>query len=83
MRTRILISVTELRLNSARVLEQLRSSPEPLFITQYGYVTAVLLAPRQYEDLGAAARLNHRRRIMNLEHDLWDRETARLRDEGR
>lgn len=71
MRTRILISVTELRLNSARVLEQVRSSPEqPLFITQYGYVTAVLLGPRQYEELGAAARLNYRRRIINLEYAL-------------
>lgn len=70
MRTRVLISVTELRLNSARVLEQVRSSPQPLFITQYGYVTAVLLAPRQYEELGAAARLNYRRRIINLEYAL-------------
>jgi len=70
MRTRILISVTELRLNSARLLQQVRSSPQPLFITQYGYVTAVLLAPRQYEELGVAARLNYRRRIINLEYAL-------------
>ena len=55
MDSRTLISVTEIRRDTARLIEQVRRSPGPLFVTQYGYVTAVLLSPREYEALHAAA----------------------------
>lgn len=81
MDTRTLISVTEVRRNTARLIEQVTSSPGPLFVTQYGYITAVLLSPREYDALRAAERRNHDRRIMVLQHGSWERETAHLRDE--
>jgi PHD/YefM family antitoxin component YafN of YafNO toxin-antitoxin module len=71
MRTRTLISVTEVRREVARVMEQARRSPEPLFLTQYGYVTAVLLSPGQYEALSIAAR-RYDRRILDLLQGLGD-----------
>ena len=77
MDTRTLISVTEVRRNTARLIEQVRSSPGPLFVTQYGYVTAVLLSPREDEALRAAARRKERR-ILDLLYGPDDRETARL-----
>jgi prevent-host-death family protein len=65
--TRILISVTEVRRDIARLLERARESREPVFITQYGYITAVLLAPREYERLREAARLTERRILALLQ----------------
>lgn len=78
MGTRTLISVTQVRRGTARLIEQVRRSTGPLFVTQYGYVTAVLLSPREYEALRAAARRNERR-ILCLQQGLWDWETARLK----
>ena len=80
MDTRTLISVTEVRRDTARLIEQVPRSPGPLFVTQYGYITAVLLSPREYEALRAAARRNHDRRILGLQYGPWDRETAHLMD---
>ena len=92
MHTPILISVSELRRNVARLIEKARRSPDPLFITQRGYITAVLLASDKYEDLRDAAhpeperiRIARRslddRRIRGLQYGPWDWETARLTDD--
>ena len=56
MHTPILIPVSELRRDVARLIEKARRSPDPLFITQRGYITAVLMSPGRYEDLRDAAR---------------------------
>ena len=80
--TRTLISVTEVRRDTARLIEQVRSSPGPLFITQYGYITAVLLSPREYEDLRAAARRNERR-ILGLLYVLGPGDGAAIDGEAR
>jgi prevent-host-death family protein len=89
--TPILISVSELRRDVARLIEKVRRSPEPFFITQYGYITAVLMTPQKYEDLRDAARVGrersecpdplHDRRTLGLQYGPWDWETARLTDE--
>ena len=91
MHTPILIPVSELRRDVARLIERARRSPDPLFITQRGYITAVLMAPARYEDLRDAARpeperirIERRslddRRIHGLLYGPSDWETARLTD---
>jgi prevent-host-death family protein len=93
MRAPILIPVSELRRDVARLIEKARRSPDPFFITQRGYITAVLLAPDKYEDLRDAARtepersrvprrasLDDDRRIQGQLYGPWDWETARLTD---
>ena len=91
MHTPILIPVSELRRDVARLIEKARRSPDPLFITQRGYITAVLMAPARYEDLRDAARAEPERirierrplddrRIHGLQYGPWDWETARLTD---
>ena len=91
MHTPILIPISELRRDVARLIEKARRSPGPLFITQRGYITAVLLAPDKYEDLRDAARpeperirIERRplddRRIHGLQYGPQDFETARLTD---
>ena len=91
MDTPIVIPVTELRRDVARLIEKARRSPDPLFITQRGYVTAVLLTPEKYEDLRDAARAEHERhekiirlndrRVLGVQYGPRDWETARLMDE--
>ena len=92
MHTPILISISELRRDVARLIEKARRSPDPLFITQRGYITAVLIAPEKYEDLRDAARPEPERirsprrtlddrRILGLQYGPWDWETARLTDD--
>jgi prevent-host-death family protein len=44
-----IVPVTDLRQNAAGVLKQLQSSGEPLFITQRGRATGVLLSLNAYE----------------------------------
>ena len=89
MHTPILIPISELRRDVARLIEKARRSPDPLFITQRGYITAVLLAPDKYEDLRDAARPEperirierrplYDRRILGLQYGPQDWETARL-----
>ena len=91
MHTPILIPVSEVRRDIARLIEKARRSPDPFFITQRGYITAVLLAPDKYEDLRDAARpeperirIERRplddRRIHALQYGPYDWETARLTD---
>ncbi len=45
----IIIPVSDLRQDAARVLKQARSSDEPVFITQRGRAAAVLLSIDAYE----------------------------------
>jgi prevent-host-death family protein len=91
MRAPILIPVSELRRDVARLIEKARRSPDPFFITQRGYITAVLLAPDKYEDLRDAARPEPERirsarpslddrRFHGQLYGPWDWETARLTD---
>jgi prevent-host-death family protein len=91
MHAPILIPVSELRRDVARLIEKARRTPDPLFITQRGYITAVLMAPARYEELRDAARpeperiiiprrpLNDRR-THSLLYGPQDWETARLTD---
>ena len=44
----VVIPVSELRRDTARLIEVAYRSHEPLFITQRGYVTAVLLSREEY-----------------------------------
>ena len=89
--TPIIIPVSELRRDVARLIEKAHRSPDPVFITQRGYITAVLLTPERYEDLRDAGRseperstsprrLNDRR-VLGVQHGLPDWETARLMDD--
>ena len=91
MHTPILIPVSELRRDVARLIEKAHRTPEPLFITQRGYITAVLLSPGTYEELRDAARpeperlrIERRplddRRTHGLLYGPYDWETARLTD---
>ena len=59
--TPIIIPVSELRRDIARLIEKAHRGPEPFFITQRGYITAVLLSPQRYEDLRDAARTEQER----------------------
>jgi prevent-host-death family protein len=46
-----IIPVSELRRDTARLIEQAFRSHQPLFITQRGYVTAVLLSREEYDTM--------------------------------
>ena len=91
MDTPIVIPVSELRRDIARLIEKAHRSPDPLFITQRGYVTAVLLSPQKYEDLRDAGRteqersenprLLNDRRVLSVQYGPGDWETARLVDD--
>jgi prevent-host-death family protein len=86
--TPIIIPVSEFRRHVATLIEKAHRSPEPLFITQRGYVTAVLLTPEKYEDLRDAGRTEQERstssrrlndrRVLSEQFGPWDWETARL-----
>ena len=86
--TPIIIPVSELRRDIARLIEKAHRSPDPLFITQRGYITAVLLTPQKYEDLRDAGRSEQERstssrrlsdrRVLGVQYAPWDWETAGL-----
>ena len=86
--TPIIIPVSELRRDIARLIEKAHRSPDPLFITQRGYITAVLLTPQKYEDLRDAGRSDQERgtssrrltdrRVLGVQYGPWDWETAGL-----
>ena len=89
MNTPIVISVSELRRDTARLIERARRSPDPLYISQRGYITAVLLTPERYEELRDAARSQEDRarnlrlplrdrRVLGVQYGPCDWETARL-----
>jgi prevent-host-death family protein len=91
MNTPIVISVSELRRDTARLIERARRSPDPLYISQRGYITAVLLPPERYEELRDAARSQEERarnlrlplrdrRVLGVQYGPCDWETARLVD---
>jgi prevent-host-death family protein len=89
--TPTVIPVSELRRDLARLIERARRSSGPLFITQRGYITLVLLAPERYEDLRDAARSQQERaesprylsdrRVLHMQYGAADWETARLTDD--
>ncbi len=88
--TPIIIPVSELRRGIARVIDKAHRSPEPLYITQRGYITAVLMTPERYEELRDAARTEQQRsmsarrlnerRVLGVQYGPCDWETARLVD---
>jgi len=91
MHTPILIPISEVRRDIARLIEMARRSPDPFFITQRGYITAVLMTPARYEHLRDAARPELERmrierpslddrRTHSLLYGPSDWETARLTD---
>jgi len=43
------VTVSDLRRETARLIERARKSEQPIFITQYGYVTAVLLSHSEFD----------------------------------
>jgi prevent-host-death family protein len=57
-----IVPVSELRRSAARLIEEAFRTQEPLFVTQRGYVTAVLLSREGYETV----RLLHEKSIEAL-----------------
>jgi prevent-host-death family protein len=55
-----IIPITDLRLDAAGVLKRVRASREPVFITQRGRATAVMVSAEEYE------RAEHDREILML-----------------
>jgi prevent-host-death family protein len=45
----VIVPVSDLRRDTARLIQKACKSHEPLFITQRGYVTAVLLSREEYD----------------------------------
>ncbi len=50
-RAPIIVTISDLRRDTARLIEQASRSREPLFITQRGYATAVLLSRGEYDTM--------------------------------
>jgi prevent-host-death family protein len=46
-----IVPVTDLRRQASRLIHEAFKSERPVFITQHGYITAVLLSSERYEDL--------------------------------
>ena len=46
-----IIPITDLRQDAAGVLQRVRASREPIFITQRGRAVAVMVSAEEYEDL--------------------------------
>ena len=46
-----IIPITDFRRDAARVIGASVTAETPVFITQCGYVTAVVLSPERYKDL--------------------------------
>lgn len=44
----VVVTVTDLRRDAARLIAQMERSHAPLFVTQRGYVTAVVLSREEY-----------------------------------
>jgi prevent-host-death family protein len=43
------VTVSDLRRETAHLIERARKSEQPIFVTQYGYVTAVLLSRNEFD----------------------------------
>ena len=54
--TPAVIRITDLRRSTTEVVNEMIHSGRPVFVTQHGYVTAVLLSREQYDDLSHARR---------------------------
>ena len=50
-RAPIIVTISDLRRDTARLIERAGRSREPLFITQRGYATAVLLSRGEYDTM--------------------------------
>jgi prevent-host-death family protein len=82
------VPVTDIRRDVARLIEEVNRSGRPLFISQRGYLTAVLLSCDRYERLRREAGENpsagrsRRRRaeppFRRTQYGPYDFETARL-----
>ena len=66
-----IIPVTDLRQNAAGALKRLRSSKQPVVITQRGRAAAVLLSMEEYE------RGEHERQILRLARQCLDADRPR------
>ncbi len=55
-----IVPITDLRQDAARILRRVRDSNEPVFITQRGRATAVMLSTEAYE------RSEHERELLRL-----------------
>ncbi len=55
-----IVPITDLRQDAAGVLQRVRASREPVFITQRGRAAAVLMSAEEYE------RLEHDREMLRL-----------------
>ncbi len=55
-----IIPITDLRQDAAGVLQRVRASREPVFITQRGRAAAVMMSAEEYE------RLEHDREMLRL-----------------
>ena len=69
MDTPDVIPITDFRRDAARIIASEIAAERPVFITQGGYVTAVVLSPERYRDLTrqtrqTAAGAEARRRII-------------------
>jgi len=82
------VPVTDIRRDVARLIEEVNRSCRPVFISQRGYPTAVLLSCDRYETLrseaseGRGAGRSRRRRpeepFRRTQYGPYDFETARL-----
>jgi prevent-host-death family protein len=50
-RAPVIVTVSDLRRDTARLIERICRSGEPLFVTQRGYATAVLLSRDEYDTM--------------------------------
>jgi len=71
-----IIPITDLRQDAASVLRRVRASREPIFITQRGRATAVMMSTEEYE------RSEHDRELLRLlargEKDITEGKTVDL-----
>jgi prevent-host-death family protein len=71
-----IVPITDLRQDAARVLRRVRASREPIFITQRGRATAVMMSTEEYE------RSEHDRELLHLlargEKDISEGKTVDL-----
>jgi prevent-host-death family protein len=83
-----IVPVTDVRRDAARLIEEVNRSTRPVFISQRGYLTAVLLSCDRYESLRREASANERARsggrrprqepFLRTQYGPSDYETARL-----
>jgi prevent-host-death family protein len=50
-RAPVIVTVSDLRRDTARLIERVCRSGEPLFVTQRGYATAVLLSREEFDTM--------------------------------